>query len=86
MTTSPISPRLVKGGIVTMDVDTYVVRSVIALQYNPDSLSRRIGWCCMESNAPKAQPWSTNCVGNWGKSLANYLRAPDFPVRAALPS
>src|SRR5579863_7614747 len=37
---SPISPRLVKGGIVTMDVNTSVVQSVIALQYNPDSLSR----------------------------------------------
>jgi hypothetical protein len=40
MSASPISPRLVKGGIVTMDVDTSVVQSVIALQYNPDSLSR----------------------------------------------
>jgi hypothetical protein len=37
---SPIWPRLVKGGIVTMDVDTSVVQGVIALQYNPDSLSR----------------------------------------------
>jgi hypothetical protein len=36
----PNSPRLVKGGIVTMDPDTAAVRSVIALQYNPDSLSR----------------------------------------------
>jgi hypothetical protein len=36
----PNSPRLVKGGIVTMDVDTSAVKSVIALQYNPDSLSR----------------------------------------------
>lgn len=40
MGASPIWPRLVKGGIVTMDVDTSVVQSVIALQYNPDSLSR----------------------------------------------
>ena len=39
---SPLSPRLVKGGIVTMDVDTSVVKSVIALQYNPDSLSRTL--------------------------------------------
>ena len=36
----PGSPRLVRGGIVTMDPDTSVVMSVIALQYNPDSLSR----------------------------------------------
>jgi hypothetical protein len=40
--TSPISPRLVKGGIVTMDVDTSTVQSVIALQYNPDSLTRSL--------------------------------------------
>src|SRR5208283_4946995 len=41
-TGSPISPRLVKGGIVTLDPDTSVVQSVIALQYNPDSLSRTL--------------------------------------------
>ena len=39
---SPISPRLVKGGIVTMDPDTSAVQSVIALQYNPDSLTRTL--------------------------------------------
>jgi hypothetical protein len=39
---SPLSPRLVKGGIVTMDVDTSVVTNIIALQYNPDSLSRSL--------------------------------------------
>jgi hypothetical protein len=38
----PIAPRLVKGGIVTMDPDTSVVIGVIALQYNPDSLSRTL--------------------------------------------
>jgi hypothetical protein len=38
----PGSPRLVKGGIVTLDVDTSVVKSVIALQYNPDSLNRTL--------------------------------------------
>jgi hypothetical protein len=42
MSGSPISPRLVKGGIVTLDPDTSVVQSVIALQYNPDSLSRTL--------------------------------------------
>ena len=39
---STLSPRLVKGGIVTMDPDTSVVKSVIALQYNPDSLQRTL--------------------------------------------
>lgn len=38
----PNSPRLIKGGIVTMDPDTSAVLSVIALQYNPDSLTRSL--------------------------------------------
>src|SRR5271156_305374 len=42
MSGSPISPRLVKGGIVTLDPETSVIQSVIALQYNPDSLSRTL--------------------------------------------
>jgi hypothetical protein len=42
MTGFPNSPRLVKGGIITMDPDTAVVQDVIALQYNPDSLSRTL--------------------------------------------
>jgi len=42
MSASPISPRLVKAGIVTMDRDTSTVQSVIALQYNPDSLTRTL--------------------------------------------
>jgi len=36
----PNSPRLVRGGIVTMDPDTSAIMNVLALQYNPDSLSR----------------------------------------------
>lgn len=40
MTTFPGSPRLIKGGIVLMDADTGAVRRIIALQYNPDSLTR----------------------------------------------
>lgn len=42
MSASPISPRLVKGGIVTLDPTTSVVQSIIALQYNPDSLTRTL--------------------------------------------
>ncbi len=40
MTTFPNSPRLIKGGIVLIDPDTAVVRRIIVLQYNPDTLSR----------------------------------------------
>lgn len=39
---SPIFPRLVRAGIVTMDPDTSAVQSIIALQYNPDSLTRTL--------------------------------------------
>jgi len=38
----PGSPRLLKGGIVLLDPDTSVVRRVINLQYNPDTLSRSL--------------------------------------------
>lgn len=40
--TTPISPRLMKGGIVTLDPDTGVPRGLIALQYNPDTLTRKL--------------------------------------------
>ena len=33
---TPISPRLLKGGIVQVDPETSRVLRVIALQYNPD--------------------------------------------------
>jgi hypothetical protein len=39
---TPLSPRLIKGGIVTMDADTAVVSRVIPLQYNPDTLTRTL--------------------------------------------
>ena len=42
MTTFPNSPRLLKGGIVLIDPDTSAVLRVIALQYNPDTLSRTL--------------------------------------------
>src|SRR6516164_3314250 len=43
MTTGfPNSPRLVKAGLVLMDPNTAALQSVIALQYNPDALSRTL--------------------------------------------
>jgi hypothetical protein len=40
--TSPISPRLMKGGIVTLDPASGIPRGTIALQYNPDTLTRKL--------------------------------------------
>ena len=42
MTTFPGSPRLLKGGIVLLDPATGAVRRIIALQYNPDTLTRTL--------------------------------------------
>src|SRR5574341_73618 len=40
MTTFPNSPKLLKGGIVLVDPDSGAVHRAIALQYNPETLSR----------------------------------------------
>lgn len=37
---SPVSPKLLRGGLVVVDSDSGVVVRVITFQYNPDSLSR----------------------------------------------
>lgn len=42
MTTFPRSPRLVKGGLVLLNPDTGAVLRVIALQYNPEKLTRTL--------------------------------------------
>lgn len=39
---TPLSPRLLKGGIVEVHPGTGAVRRVIALQYNPDTLTRTL--------------------------------------------
>jgi hypothetical protein len=40
--TAPVSPRVMKGGIVMLDPDTGIPRGTIMLQYNPDTLTRRL--------------------------------------------
>jgi hypothetical protein len=42
MSTFPNSPRLLKGGIVLLDPVSGSVRKTIALQYNPDTLTRSL--------------------------------------------
>ncbi|MBA2298230.1 MAG: hypothetical protein H0W14_09365 [Actinobacteria bacterium] len=39
---TPFSPRLLKAGLVQVDPDTARVLGVIALQYNPDTLTRTL--------------------------------------------
>ena len=40
MTSFPGSPQLLRGGLVLIDNETAAVLRIIALQYNPDTLSR----------------------------------------------
>jgi hypothetical protein len=42
MTTFPNSTKLLKGGIVLIDPVTSTVRRIIAVQYNPDSISHTL--------------------------------------------
>jgi len=42
MSSFPNSPRLLRGGIVVLDSDTGAVLRIIALQYNPDTLTRTL--------------------------------------------
>ena len=42
MTTFPNAPRLLKGGLVLLDPETSAIQRVIALQYNPDTLTRTL--------------------------------------------
>jgi hypothetical protein len=42
MSSFPGSPRLLRGGIVLIDNDTGNVQRIIALQYNPDTLTRSL--------------------------------------------
>lgn len=42
MPSSPRSPRLIRGGLVLVDPATGAVLRIIALQYNPDTLTRSL--------------------------------------------
>jgi hypothetical protein len=61
----PGSPRILKGGIVLIDPDSSAVLRVIALQYNPDSLTRSL----------QVQP-----VGSDGGDRSELLRLKGPPV------
>jgi hypothetical protein len=42
MSSFPNSPKLLKGGIVLVDPTTAAIQRIIALQYNPDTLTRTL--------------------------------------------
>jgi len=53
------SPRLVKGGLVVLDATSGAVKRTIALQYNPDTLTRsyQVQGAGGEGGAERAQPF-----------------------------
>ena len=55
MTTFPGSPRLVKGGIVLVDPASGTVVRVIALQYNPETLTRSLQAQTVAENGDRSQ-------------------------------
>ena len=59
MSTFPNSPKLLKGGLVVLDAATGAVKRTIALQYNPDTLSRsyQVQGAGGDGAAERAQPF-----------------------------
>ena len=55
----PSSPRLVKAGLIVLDAATGAVRRTIALQYNPDALTRsyQVQGAGGEGGGERAQPY-----------------------------
>jgi hypothetical protein len=53
------SPKLIKGGLVVLDAKTGAVKRTIALQYNPDSLTRsyQVQGAGGEGGGERAQPF-----------------------------
>lgn len=67
MSAVPISPRLLKGGLVLVDPASATVQRVITLQYNPDTLTRTL----------QTQSFS---AGSEGGSRAEALRLKGPPI------
>jgi hypothetical protein len=55
MTSFPNSPRLLKGGIVLIDPSSAAVKRIIALQYNPDTISRTLQVQAMGEGGDRSQ-------------------------------
>jgi hypothetical protein len=57
--TTPFSPKLIKGGLVVLDLATGTAKRTIALQYNPDTLTRsyQVQGVGGDGGAERAQPF-----------------------------
>jgi hypothetical protein len=55
MTSFPGSPKLLRGGLVLVDPSSGAVKRIIALQYNPDSISRTLQVQAMGEDGDRSQ-------------------------------
>lgn len=89
--TTPISPRVMKGGIVMLDPDTGIRRGIIMLQYNPDTVTRRLQPQSTGDQADRSEilrlkgpPVETINVVAEIDATDQLAAPPDNPVAAAL--
>jgi hypothetical protein len=80
MTTFPNSPKLLKGGLVVLDVATGAVMRTIALQYNPDTLTRsyQVQGVGGEGGNERAQPFRFKGPAVESIKLEAEIDATDF--------
>ena len=76
MRSFPGSPRLSKSGLLLLDPDSGSVQSVIAVQYNPDSLSRSLQIKVIAAAGDRSELLRSK-VRRW--KLSRYALAGDDP-------
>jgi hypothetical protein len=72
-----ISPRLLKAGLVQVDPATAAVRTVVALQYNPDTLTRTLEVQSAGEDGPRSQALRLRGAGIERLELEAELDATD---------
>jgi hypothetical protein len=81
--TFPGAPKLLKGGLVLLDPETGAVRQVIALQYNPETLTRSFQIQAVGESADRSQalrikaPAVESCKLDIVLDAADALEFPD---------
>ena len=80
MTTFPSSPRLLKGGIALIDPESSAVVRIIALQYNPDTLTRsyQVQGAGGDGQGERAQPFRFKGPAVESIKLEAEIDATDF--------
>jgi len=74
------SPKLIKGGLVVLDVATGAIRRSIALQYNPDTLTRsyQVQGAGGDGQGERAQPFRSKGPAVESIKLEAEIDATDF--------